>query len=1413
MADRVLSVRLQLEVDAARRAARDISQDLRNIGAAANGSGKTSAASLAGIGNAARSAGKAIAVGGGLAVGGMAAVTASVVKGGVAYNTLEQTSRAALTTLLGSASAATSQMEQLREFGKTSPFPRQVWISAQQQLLAFGMSAEKIIPTFQAVQDAVAAAGGGGQDISEVVNILAKVQSTGKASAETLNELGFRGIDAATLIGESMGKTASQVRADISAQAISGVDFIDQLTAAMATRFGGAAAGVKQTWEGAKDRIKGAVRDIGGLLASPLVAPEGGGAAVDWANGVADALRALEDRLEPVVSALGERAGPAVEALSQKLEKLTDWIKNADFGELGARIQSMLPAIAGVTAGFATMGLKSLPIVGNLVGGLKPLPVALAAAALASPELRHALMDLLSAVAPLLQVAGEFTALLATSLGPVLQIVAAVLQPVVAVVGFLADRFADLPGPVQMVITALLALKGMQMAGMFTGLSSALTNFRSEMDAQRKFADMAGTSVTTMGSAYSVAASKVSGAATGIRGALSNAAGFLAGPWGAAIGLGITALTAFSTAQDDAAGSTGGFTYEIDRQTGMLSASSIEQFYEEIANGAFIAGENSARVKDVLKDLGLTVDDLIGYLSGNAAAQERVNAAIEGGAQSGTVLRQFLDKQALKVKMASDAQEGAAASAKKYAGANEDGAAAAANASGAYGGLAGQLGAVGSATDDVAVRTQQLNALLSTLFNSQFAAQKASDDFQGGLVSLRNAFDGNERAAVKSAGSADKFGDAMRRQQKIVSDTRKQLEDLAEAQREAEKEAAEAARAARQRQLDELFGKQFDVASTKDAFTQALMQAGKDLSEAGGVAGARSLSGASEGALANRDRLRGIVQQAQAAIQAERDSGASSGRINQVTQGLAGQLAQSAAAWGLNTAEVKAYSDAIRSFGQLAGQQVAVDLSTVRQEFAEQRAEIHENSREQLENARASASTAAASTGAAGAVDMHTAALTGNSESAIRNRDMMRQLVTQAQAELTQMHLNGAGKEELRARGEELATQLQNEATQLGFTRGDVDQYTGAIRTSAEAITAFPTLVAKADTVDAATKIAAFVKHLKDRFDEIPKDLPVSIRADRQDIIARGAGHMATGGFVSGPGGPTDDSVAAWLSNGEYVINARQTAKNRALLEQINAGAQPAFAAGGLVTTTKVTADEPSFKGAADDLADALRGFSRWLVSRTGPLAFAESQAGKPYLWGGVGPAGYDCSGFMSAITNVIQKRNPHSRRFATGSFPSNDFAQGPFGNFMIGSRRGNPGHMAGTLHGVNVESRGGEGVVVGPRARGAGDRLFGGNIWHLKGYRDGGEVRGDAPFDLLSPLGKNFNEMVRGSFQRGTDWVPMDGVYRLHRGEAVVPAGQNQRFEAVLTVQGDGSRAADFVVDAIQNANRTGRLTLRVAS
>ena len=75
--------------------------------------------------------------------------------------------------------------------------------------------------------------------------------------------------------------------------------------------------------------------------------------------------------------------------------------------------------------------------------------------------------------------------------------------------------------------------------------------------------------------------------------------------------------------------------------------------------------------------------------------------------------------------------------------------------------------------------------------------------------------------------------------------------------------------------------------------------------------------------------------------------------------------------------------------------------------------------------------------------------------------------------------------------------------------------------------------------------------------------------ADAANKTVFGVTKKATGGYISGPGTGTSDSIPAMLSNGEYVL--RSAAVNRigvGTLNAMNAGAVPHFAEGGSVDDT-----------------------------------------------------------------------------------------------------------------------------------------------------------------------------------------------------------------------------------------------------
>lgn len=102
---------------------------------------------------------------------------------------------------------------------------------------------------------------------------------------------------------------------------------------------------------------------------------------------------------------------------------------------------------------------------------------------------------------------------------------------------------------------------------------------------------------------------------------------------------------------------------------------------------------------------------------------------------------------------------------------------------------------------------------------------------------------------------------------------------------------------------------------------------------------------------------------------------------------------------------------------------------------------------------------------------------------------------------------------------------------------------------------------------------------------------------------------------------------------------------------------------------------------------------------------FITAQAGKPYIWASTGPVGYDCSGALSAVYNLMHGKQPYSRVFSTsneqGYFPKPGHGLFTAGMAHGGQRGAGPtiGHTAGNLAGLAFESRGGDGFVVGPRA------------------------------------------------------------------------------------------------------------------
>ncbi|WDH77935.1 tape measure protein [Microbacterium esteraromaticum] len=697
----------------------------------------------------------------GVASAAAAVYVTSLIRTGVAYNQLQQTSRAALKTLVGGAEQANAQMDKLDAFARTSPFSKSVFITAQQQLIGFGMEAGKVIPTLDAMQDAVAAVGGSNQQLGDLVFILAQIQAAGKITGQDLLQFGQRGVNAAELIGSQMGKTGAQIKSEISAGTLGATEAVDALVAGMKEKFDGAAANVKGTFAGTVDRINAASRDIGAALAEPFVSKNGGGLAVDWGNQVADVMRAVEGHVAPVVSTLTSRAMPAFADLTATLDEARVQVNSWDSSRLDRALDSMadhapaLAALAGAVLGVNSQLLASIPVLGKFVPAFGPLPGAIAAAALASPQLRAELGALLGEFKPLLPVTVELATTMSGALNAALPVVAGGIRAVTAVAGPLVDMISAIPSPMLATAAAAVAVYAAMRSGApaLQGFVDGVRRIGEQAAVQRALAGMEGNTGRLAGT-FGVAGK----AATGLGNSLK--AAFISNPVGMII-LGVSTAAAILTAALSAQAEQAKLTRErvaAYKDTLVGAAADMSEATRKVAEAAletktsFLWFESNS-VGDTAKKLGLDLETVTEAMLGNADAMAVVQKALESDQAAREVASQDIANLEDTVKSYAEASEIAAREVREKARAEREAAAAMTEAERSNSRLNAALDIARDITRDATERLQALKQALDELNGGTKTQAELTRDLNEQALNLSEAFAATDENGSKLAKS------------------------------------------------------------------------------------------------------------------------------------------------------------------------------------------------------------------------------------------------------------------------------------------------------------------------------------------------------------------------------------------------------------------------------------------------------------------------------------------------------------------------------------------------------------------------------------------------------------------------------------------------------------------------------------
>ena len=145
----------------------------------------------------------------------------------------------AFQTMLKSAEDGHIMLQQLQKFAAETPFDVPGVVEAAQQLMAFGFTAEEIIPTLRNLGDTAAGLGKGTAGVQQIAYAMGQIRTSGTLKTQDINQLTTAGISAWEILAEAAGKSVMEIKKMTERGMIDSLKAVEVLTAGMEERYGG----------------------------------------------------------------------------------------------------------------------------------------------------------------------------------------------------------------------------------------------------------------------------------------------------------------------------------------------------------------------------------------------------------------------------------------------------------------------------------------------------------------------------------------------------------------------------------------------------------------------------------------------------------------------------------------------------------------------------------------------------------------------------------------------------------------------------------------------------------------------------------------------------------------------------------------------------------------------------------------------------------------------------------------------------------------------------------------------------------------------------------------------------------------------------------------------------------------------
>ncbi|MGM0828054.1 MAG: tape measure protein [Bacillota bacterium] len=286
-----------------------------------------------------------ISVGIGAAVGAATGV-------GLGYLAGMEKAEVGLNTLTGSASETEKIMKDLQNFALNTPFEFDGMVMGTRRLIGMGMASDDATSMLKATADAVAAAGGGSEELDGVVTALGQISSKGKLSAEEMGQLSERGIASWAILADQMGISTEELMKLTSEGKILAKDALPALQAGFQETFGGAAAEQASTFSGRLSNLKEQFVVMAGAFSEPIFEPLSNamGIVVEKMTVLSEWFQGLSSKTQTMIT-LGALLTPVLIGVGAGLLMLIGFVPQfvAGFGIMVSAVTALGPVLAFLT--------------------------------------------------------------------------------------------------------------------------------------------------------------------------------------------------------------------------------------------------------------------------------------------------------------------------------------------------------------------------------------------------------------------------------------------------------------------------------------------------------------------------------------------------------------------------------------------------------------------------------------------------------------------------------------------------------------------------------------------------------------------------------------------------------------------------------------------------------------------------------------------------------------------------------------------------------------------------------------------------------------------------------------------------------------------------------------------------------